>query len=137
MLGNPGKRALPALSAVTVLPMADGTPDPPTHLELAGRAMWADCWHEGLTWIDPVSNRRITLSACELADAAETARAVYEATRARDDLRAFIAATEALNRVLAALGFTPADRTKLGLAEVKRVSKLDELAQRQATRRGR
>jgi hypothetical protein len=35
---------------------------------------------------------------------------------------------------LSLLGFTPSDRTKLGVAEVKAASKLDELMARKAAR---
>jgi len=65
----------------------------------------------------------------------------------REDIRSEIAETKDwhlykqlndLERLISSnlglLGFTPSDRTRLGLAEVKRMSKFEELMQKKAER---
>ena len=49
---------------------------------------------------------------------------------AAGDLRALVAVQKSLSDALSTLGFDPTARSRLGLAEVKRASKLDELRAR-------
>lgn len=65
--------------------------------------------------------------ACRLVDDITYARERYRATRDPGDMRALISAQKLLQDSLSLLGFDPTARSRLGLAEVKRVSKLDEL----------
>lgn len=134
-LGNPGKRALPVLSDVSVLPMAGGVPEPPAELGLAGRDLWARAWGEAITWVSPDSDWPLVVAACVAADAVGLARERYFATRDTKDLRGFIQANEQLVKMLAELGFTPVSRSRLGVAEVKKANALDELLSRRAERR--
>ena len=114
---------------VVVLPMADAVPEPPADLGLAGRGVWAKVWAEGITWISADSDWSIVVEACALADDLELARKRYRVTTDPADGRMVTAFSERLAKSLSLLGFSPTDRTRLGLAEVKRVSKLEALIQ--------
>jgi hypothetical protein len=128
--GNPGKRPLPAVAQVVALPQADGTPDFPTGLAEDGQRVWRRIWQDGITWISPQSDREAAEEACRAADDVAAARRRYRATTDPSDARALVALGKRLDDALSALGFTPVARTRLGVAEVTRVSKLDALRQR-------
>ncbi len=114
---------------VVVLPMADAIPEPPAELGLDGRAVWSKIWSEGISWISPDSDWTIAVETCTLADDMAVARKRYRATSDPGDGRMVASFSERLAKSLSLLGFSPTDRTRLGLAEVKRVSKLETLRQ--------
>jgi hypothetical protein len=82
----------------------------------------------GVPWLATTD----TPTVCLLRDAVE----VY--AELRDDSRArpadVIAAGKRVQELLSVLGFDPTSRAKLGLAEVKARSKLEELAERRRDR---
>lgn len=150
MLGNPSKKKLP--DAVITLPGVGSVPEPPEGLEDRGLRMWDDCWRWGAPWLsaamDPVSVERV----CRLAD--ECARldklAAVPMVRepiitpsgllVRDDdgkpmyhwapnpaCKLLRSAEVALRGFLADLGFSPTARARMGLAQVKAQSKLEEM----------
>lgn len=124
-----GGRQLPDLTLVTVLPMAEKIPDAPIHLGADGLRFWERAWSEAITWLSPNSDIEAIENAAILADAASAARKKYLSTLEAVDARAFVAVNKAFTDALASLGFDPVARSRLGIAEVKRVSKLEELAQ--------
>lgn len=65
--------------------------------------------------------------AARVADDVAAARDRYRATREPADMRALVAAGKRLDEALSVLGFNPTARARLGVAEVKRVSALEEL----------
>lgn len=127
-----GGRPLPATADVVALPMADGVPEPPTDLGLDGARMWRRAWGEAITWLSPDSDMEAVEQACRVVDDVAVARERYRATRDPGDLRGLVAIQKLLHESLSVLGFDPTARSRLGLAEVKRVSKLDELRARRA-----
>lgn len=134
LLGNPGKRALPKEGSLQALPMAQEKPEPNRPLGKYGQELWDRVWETGLTWISPNTDSELLLMTCELIDERWNLRAKViqgEDPRERRGLRE-------LDRMiignLSLLGFTPTDRTRLGVAEVKAMSKLEELQARKADR---
>ena len=126
-----GGRPLPAV--VTVLPMADKTPEIPPEMDEAGRDLWTRAWSDAITWLSPDSDMAEVVEACRLADDLAIARHRYRATREPGDGRMVTALSKSLTEALSVLGFNPTARARLGVAEVKRVSALEELlAKRQA-----
>ena len=156
--GNPGKRPLP--KPVEVLPSTFEAPDQdpkvppiPITLDAPGRRYWAVVWNAG-PWLnsrlDPVAVERVCHLVDEIA-AYEREIASYGLftdapivtplgevvgmkrvpNPATKELRA---AEKQLASWLAVLGFDPAARSRLGLAEVKTKSKLEELIERRAQR---
>lgn len=131
--GNPGRRPLPELSIVTPLPMAHNIPEPPASLGADGLKLWNAAWDAAITWLSPASDFRAIENAAHLADDLAAARAKYRATLEAADGRLLVHLNKSFVDSLSALGFDPVSRTRLGVAEVKRVSALDELlAKRQA-----
>lgn len=121
--------SLPAIGEVVVLPQADGLPDFPVGLEDAGQTMWRRIWQDGLTWISPQTDIALAEEACRAIDDVAAARRRYRATTDPKDAAALVALGKRLDEALSALGFTPTARSRLGVAEVKRVSALERLRQ--------
>jgi P27 family predicted phage terminase small subunit len=135
-LGNPGKQKLPAVASVIALePVADRTA--PDHLGEHGRDLWDLALAAGEHWIAD-TDKPILLILCEAFDR----RAELQARLQEDGPVLYtdkgyayahpcvgmLTSTEAqMTKWFGLLGFSPADRTRLGLAEVKRASKLDAL----------
>lgn len=132
--GNPGKRALPQLAVVTPLPMADATPVAPENLGEMGKQLWERAWSQAITWLSPHSDMNAIENAARLADTLATARAKYHATLDAADLRALVQINKSYSDALSVLGFDPTSRSRLGVAEVKRVSALDQLLQKREQR---
>lgn len=118
---------VPAVSSVVALPMAAGVPECPEDFGLAARGLWGRVWQAGITWVSPLSDIEAAEQACRLADDLVVARRRYRATSDPSDGRMVAAFDASLAAALGRLGFDPAARTRLGVAEVKRQSKLEEL----------
>ena len=132
LLGNPGKRAMP--SNAQVLPMAIGTPEPSRPLLQYGQQMWDKVWDAGVNWISPNTDIELLLMTCEMVDERWNLRIKVmqtDDTTMRKGLRDL---DRQLVTNLSLMGFTPSDRSRLGVAEVKAQSKLEELMERKATR---
>jgi len=124
--GNPGKRPLPA-PVLELRPVDFSSLETPAHLEAPGKKIWYKAWHSGLSWLSPDSDMAIVLAACELADMKERARLRYNATGDSKDAGAVQKLNAEYLKCLSLMGFSPSDRSRLGLAEVKRQTKLEQL----------
>jgi hypothetical protein len=99
-----------------------------------GREFWDRVWGVGLSWISPNTDVELLLMTCELIDERWNLRVRvmqsgdWRERRGLRDLDARIVSN------LSLLGFTPADRSKLGVAEVKAISKMEQLKRRQVER---
>ena len=131
-LGNPGKRALPKVGDVIQLPAITSIPEPDRQLFDAGLALWNRVWSLGQTWISQNTDTELLLMTCEMIDERVRLRALVwnnpEAWRERKALREL---DKAIVANLSLLGFTPTDITRIGVAEVKGRSKLEELRAKQ------
>ena len=129
-LGNPGKKALP--KPLTFV--EGGYVAPARPLEFAGQQLWDAAMKTGESWIARNSDTQLLLLTCEQMDRRmELIAKIHETSewrlyRALHDLEKMISAN------LSMLGFTPSDRTRLGIAEVKAASKLEELLARKEQR---
>ena len=132
LLGNPGKRALP--SGTIAIPMVIEPPEPHRPLLKYGQELWDKVWDMGATWISPNTDTELLLMTCEMIDERWNLRIKVMQT---DDARLRRGLRELDRQIvsqLSLLGFSPADRSKLGVAEVKAMSKLEELQLRKANR---
>lgn len=130
LLGNPGKRALP--SNAIEIQMALTAPEPHRPLLKYGRELWDKVWGMGATWISPNTDTELLLMTCEMIDERWNLRVKVMQT---DDSRMRRGLRELDRQIvsqLSLLGFSPADRSKLGVAEVKAMSKLEELMAKKA-----
>ena len=124
--GNPGKRSLPTPATLTPLPAPAEVPDPPRPLGDPGRGLWDRAWEQGRAWLAE-SDVEILLLTCEQMDERQRLRVSVLRDgdwRERAGLRSL---DKQIQDGLSMMGFTPSDRSRLGLAEVTAVSKLEEL----------
>lgn len=125
--GNPGKRALPVVAEVVALPAAQGVPEPLEPLGATGMRMWTRLWNLGAVWISPATDMHLVQQVCELADERAALRLRVLRDADPQERRGLRAVDEQMLKCLSLLGFTPTDRTRLGLAEVKTMTKLQQL----------
>jgi hypothetical protein len=128
--GNPGKRSLPDINSTQPLSSAidiDMSQHVPVQLREAGKALWAYVWSAGAVWISPQSDAGAVTKLCEVADFAEIMRSKFLTTGELCYSREYLAATDKQIALFRELGLTPAARTKLGVAEVKSKSRLEQL----------
>ena len=133
LLGNPGKRAMP--SDDNTITLYSGSREPLAPLGEAGQALWDSVFNEGELWISPRTDVAWLQVVCELLDRREVLKQEWMADPADRKLNMSLLETEKLLQTgLGLLGFTPTDRSRLGVAEVKAKSKLEELMERRANR---
>ena len=135
LLGNPGKRALPDESSIVLMQQIDSMPEPPRPLLKYGNDLWERIWGMGATWISDKTDIELLLMTCEMVDERWNLRARVmqdmEDSKARRGLREL---DRQIVSNLSLLGFTPSDRSRLGVAEVKAKTRLEELLERKAMR---
>lgn len=119
LLGNPGKRALPGPGDVILLPMASARPEPLRGLGSAGLSMWDRVWDSGIAWISPGSDIELLQMTCEMLDERESLRDAVASLGEREDRRSLRELEKQIVSNLSLLGFSPSDRTRLGVAEVR------------------
>lgn len=134
MLGNPGRRPLPDESSVMLIPQVTEIPDPSRPLLKYGRELWDKVWRMGANWISVNTDSELLLMTCEMIDERWNLRIKVM----QDDDPRMRRGLRELDRQIVAnlslLGFTPSDRSRLGVAEVKAQSKLEALMERKAQR---
>jgi len=135
-LGNPGRRPLPDSDLVQYLPPALVIPEPARPLLKYGREFWDKVWVAGLTWVSPNTDAELLLMTCELVDERWNLRVKVMQAGEWRERRALREIDSRIISNLSLLGFTPADRSRLGVAEVKAISKMEALKRRQAERNG-
>jgi hypothetical protein len=126
-LGNPGKRPLPATQNVVEILAAVEIPDPPRPLGPAGTDLWQRSWRTARHWLSAETDLELLLMVAEQVDERVGLRIQVVRHGDKDDRKALRDLDKQVVANLSLLGFTPVDRTRLGLAEVKRASKLDTL----------
>lgn len=129
-LGNPGKRPLPDTGVVQYLDPVVSVPEPARPLLKYGMEFWDKVWGSGLTWISANTDAELLLMTCELVDERWNLRIRVMQSNDWRERRALRELDDRIIRNLSLLGFTPADRSKLGVAEVKAISKMEALKRR-------
>jgi hypothetical protein len=127
LTGNPGKRPLPEQSAIMLIPQATTAPEPARPLLKYGKELWDRVWASGITWISPNSDVELLLMTCEMVDERWNLRVRVMTDNNPKDRRGLRELERSIYSNLSLLGFTPTDRSRLGVAEVKKMSKLEEL----------
>jgi P27 family predicted phage terminase small subunit len=142
--GNPGKRRLPE-PAASLVPA--GLPAAPDSLEDTGRGLWELVWRDGSQWLSTADTVLVAL-LCESADERERwLQLVAEQGPTFQTEKGYVGIHPGVSQVrligkeivamLGLLGFTPSDRARLGLAEVRRMTHLSELMERRKADIGR
>jgi len=129
-LGNPGKRPLPDVGVVQILEQSSFVPIPSRPLLKYGLEFWDKVWGSGLSWISANTDAELLLMTCELVDERWNLRVRVMQSNDWRERRALRELDDRIIRNLSLLGFTPADRSRLGVAEVKAISKMEQLKRR-------
>lgn len=130
MLGNPGKRPLPETSNIVLLPAINEIPEPNRKLFEFGRELWDRVWTMGHTWLSYSTDLDLLLIVCEQLDERAKLRAKVWNDGRNDERKALRSLEKQIVENLSLLGFTPTDRSRLGIAEVKKLSKLEALREK-------
>jgi hypothetical protein len=122
-----GAKGYTGVSTAVALPMVSDVPEPPRELGDAGLELWNRTWLSGFTWLSVNTDIHLLAMTCEQLDERVGLRDLVlsspDSWRERAALREL---EKAIRSNLSLLGFTPTDRMKLGIAEVKTKSKLAE-----------
>ena len=118
------------LIGVERLPEEEETPEPPAQLKAKGRELWSSVFENG-SWLWQGVDRHLVELTAELMDERREVRALTDQQPENNRLRAALRQLDKqLISNLSLLGFTPSDRSRLGLVQVKTRSKLQELLDR-------
>ena len=129
LLGNPGKRAMP--KSENTIAIQGGWVEPLRPLEYAGKQLWDSVFKNGELWVSSRTDIHLLQMTCEQLDRREMLNSLLVDEPTDKNLLMRIAEIEKLiTSNLGLLGFTPSDRSRLGLAEIKAKSKLQELLER-------
>lgn len=130
--GNPGRRPIP--EPATLLPApgaAVEVPEPSRPLASPGLTLWERAWRHGAAWIAQ-TDTELLLLACEALDERQTLRQVVLDTGDPSQRQQLRLLERQIASHLGQLGFTPAERTRMGVAEVRAVSALEQVRARRA-----
>lgn len=140
-IGNPGKRAL---SVVTPLPSQAQVDIPEPHRPLLagregsqgyGQKLWEMIWQAGSAWLRRDADAELVMLVCEQTDERTILRQRLFANQLDWRERAALRLLEKqITQNLSALGFSPADRARMGIA-AQSVSNLEEFRSRVAKNR--
>lgn len=130
MLGNPGKRALPSQQEIVLMEQVTNIPEPPRPLLKYGQDLWERVWSMGATWVSANTDLEILVMTCEMVDERWNLRVKVMQTDDSKLRRGLRELDRQIVSNLSLLGFTPSDRSRLGVAEVKAKSKLQEMMER-------
>ena len=148
-LGNPGGRPLPAPptpdSALEVVRVGE-VPTPPDDLGLIGLAKWDQLWTGGRRHLSEIQDAHIVHRLCRVFDelalledylAGDVTRGWYTTKQDQIVTHPAIKRCDTLSAqmitMLGMLGFSPTDRARLGLAEVRVANELDEYRTRKTS----
>jgi hypothetical protein len=130
--GNPGRRPIRTNDALA--PLEYGYIEPPAELGEVGKRFWDSIFEAGELWISIKTDTQLVQLVCEQLDRRELIKQQIQADPT--DPTWYRQANEVEKSIvtgLSLLGFSPADRTRLGLVSAKTKTKLEEIiAKRQA-----
>jgi hypothetical protein len=113
-----------------VMTQPETPPEPPGDLGGEGLRFWEQVF-TAAPWISHRTDLALVTMTAQQFDERETLRALVSEQPENPRLRSGLRDLEkAITGNLAQMGFTPSDRSRLGFAEVKKESKLQELFRR-------
>lgn len=135
LLGNPGKRAMPSEQNVIALERSDFAPEPLRPLGELGQEFWDEAWNKGQLWLARTDAWLVQLTA-EMFDERESLKEILADRVARGDTEAWRDRRQlrdlerSMISNLSLMAYTPVDRSRYGLAEVKAKSKFAEFMEK-------
>jgi hypothetical protein len=124
--GNPGKRKLPD-SNVAIIEQIESIPEPTRPLMKYGMELWERIWNTGAIWISDRTDIELLMMTCEMIDERWNLRIRVMQSNDAKMRRGLRELDKQIVTQLSLLGFTPADRARLGWAEIKTRSRLEEI----------
>lgn len=132
--GNPGQHKIKVSNDIE--PVSYGRVDPLRPLDWAGQQLWDSVFKAGELWVSSRTDVQLLQLVCEQLDRKVRIESYiaekpdeWHMLKQLNDLERLIQSN------LSLLGFTPADRTRLGLVSAKTKSKLEELLARKNERK--
>ena len=123
--GNPGRRPILENEVVAV---DFGAAVAPAGLGPSGLSLWATVYEAGELWVSSRTDSHLVEQVCRQMDRVAELRELWILDPADRALNTTLLETEkAVQSGLSLLGFTPADRTRLGLVSARAKSKLEEI----------
>lgn len=124
-----GGRKLPSEGTIPVLTNNGEVPQPPKHLQTAGRELWERAWGAGSLWLSPQTDYHAVEHAASIADMyADVFQIAQEDPSDTSAVRSYLNVAAEYSKALSLIGFDPCSRGKYGFAEVKKqASSLDDL----------
>ena len=123
--GNPGRRPIHETEVVDVV---FGAAVAPEGLGPSGLSLWATVYEAGESWVSSRTDVHLVEQVCRQMDRVAGLRELWLADPADRGVNTSLLETEkAVQSGLSLLGFTPADRTRLGLVSARAKSKLEEI----------
>ena len=123
--GNPGRRPIHETEVVDVV---FGAAVAPPGLGASGLSLWHTVYEAGELWVSSRTDFHLVEQVCRQMDRVAELRELWISDPADRSLNTTLLETEkAVQSGLSLLGFTPADRTRLGLVSARAKSKLEEI----------
>lgn len=123
--GNPGRRPIHETEVVDV---PFGVAVAPDGLGPSGSSLWRTVYEAGELWVSSRTDSHLVEQVCRQMDRVAELRELWLVDPADRSLNTTLLETEkAVQSGLSLLGFTPADRTRLGLVSARAKSKLEEI----------
>jgi hypothetical protein len=123
--GNPGRRPILENEVVAV---DFGVASAPEDLGPSGSSLWHTVYEAGELWVSSRTDVHLVEQVCRQMDRVAGLRELWLADPADRGVNTSLLETEkAVQSGLSLLGFTPADRTRLGLVSARAKSKLEEI----------
>lgn len=145
MLDNPGHKKLPAAPTTTGLPAAVRAPRPARPLDRSAMAIWRRLWTWAGPWLSPgtdleiitryVENIQLRANIVERIPADMMTIGSHGTLMIHPLMRQLNQTERLLLQLETHLGFAPADRSRIGAAEVRAATSLDSLNERRERRR--
>ena len=129
-LGNPGVRPLP--KQVIVAEQVTSSLEPLRPLGRMGREAWDRIWDAGAYWVSGSTDVQIVQMLCECEDERSVLRHKVLSENDWHDRVGLRNLEGLILSMYSMLGFSPVDRGKMGVGEVRAASVLDELKARRA-----
>jgi hypothetical protein len=124
--GNPRQHKIKTNDAIA--PMEYGYVEPPSDLRDSGLELWNKIFGAGELWISIRTDTQLVAQVCRQLDRRdELSRRFWDEPESRVVNMSLLETEKAVVNGLSLLGFTPADRTRLGLVSARTKSKLQEL----------
>lgn len=131
--GNPGKRQVRTNDGIA--PLEYGYAEPLRPLGEVGKAFWDSIFGVGEIWISIRTDTAMVQLVCEQMDRRDALQKLWWLDPTDRTVTMGLHELEKEMRAnLGLLGFTPADRTRLGLVSAKTKSKLEELLAKKAAK---